>query len=545
MKHKKKIKVFSALLLTLTVFLSATSCGRAEAPERTKDIAVLYTNDVHCAVDSAIGYAGLAAMKTELENSGNEVLLVDSGDAVQGAPIGSLSEGKLPIDIMNKLGYSAMVLGNHEFDYGLETLKTLSEQAEFPLLSLNFCEKEGGKAVYSPYTIVERDGVKIAFVGISTPETLTSSRPANFMDSSGNFIYTFLQDESGKALWDRTQQTVDAARSDGAEYVIALTHLGISASSSPYTSSELIANTTGIDAVLDGHSHSVIECERVRSKDGKAVLLSSTGSGLSHIGYLLITRSGSISTGLVSEHEKKDESVTAYIDGLKAEFDGQLNAVVAKTDVSLITEDPETNVRLVRNVETNLGDLCADAIRTAAKADVAVMNGGGIRAGLAAGEITYNSILSVFPFGNHLCTIQVTGQQLLDALELSVRAAPDEYGGFLQVSGLTFEFSTSIPSPVSVDSSGMFTGIDGERRVQNVLVGGEKLNPDGNYSLAGIDYTLCDSGDGYAMFADCPLLEADIALDFDALVSFLAEIYPENAEAYANPYGEGRIAVVS
>ncbi len=544
MKRKNKLTYILTVILMVALSLSLDGCGEAGKAARSSDIAVLYTGDVHCAVDTNIGYAGLEAFKSELEAEGAQVLLVDTGDAIQGAPIGSLSNGKLPIEIMNRLGYCAMTLGNHEFDYGQDTLRSLSEQADFPFLSLNFEDKESGKPVYQPYTMAECDGVKIAFVGVSTPNTLISSRPTNFMDESGNYTYSFLQDVSGKALWEATQQTVDAAKKDGADYVIALTHLGIDAATAPYLSTELIANISGIDVVLDGHFHSAVECERVQNKDGKRILLSSAGTGLSHIGYLLIGRDGNLSTGLVSDYAKKDADTAAYIDSLKTEFDQQLKQPVAVIKDNLVTDDPATGVRIVRSVETNLGDLCADAIRAATNADIAVMNGGGIRASLAAGEVTYGDVLTVFPFGNHLRTIQVTGQQLLDALELSVSAVPEENGGFLQVSGLTFTFRTSIPSPVTRDDSGMFTGVDGERRVQNVLIGGKPLDVAGSYTLAGIDYILRDSGDGYSMFAGCPVLEADVGLDFDTLLSFLTGGYEQNTTAYADAYGDGRIVAI-
>ena len=544
MKRRNNLAYILIMIVLAALFLSLAGCGGTGKAERTADIAVLYTGDVHCAVDENIGYAGLASFKTELETQGTQVLLVDTGDAIQGAPLGSMSKGFTPIEIMNQLGYCAMTLGNHEFDYGQDALRTLSEQAEFPFLSLNFVDGASEKPVYQPYIIVERDGIKIAFVGVSTPKTLTSSRPTYFMDENGNYNYTFLQDESGEKLWDAVQQTVDAAKKDGADYVIALAHLGIDTATAPYLSTEMIAGTSGINVVLDGHSHSVVECERVQNKEGKRVLLSSTGTALNHIGYLLIGRDGNLSTGLVSDYTEKDADISAYINGLKAESEQQLAQPVATVKDNLVTDDPETGVRIVRNAETNLGDLCADAIRAAAGTDIAVMNGGGIRAGLRAGEITYGDVLGVFPFGNHLRTIEVTGQQILDALELSVSKIPEENGGFLQVSGLTFTFRTEIPSPVTWDDAGMFTGVEGERRVQSVMVGGKQLESAQTYSLAGTDYTLRDSGDGYSLFAGCPVLEADLGLDFDALSDFLSGGYLKDTSLYAQAYGDGRVVAV-
>ncbi len=543
MKHKIPLSYLVTFLLIVILSLALIGGVEREKKVRSTDIAVLYTGDVHCAVDENIGYAGLEAFKRELESQGEQVLLVDTGDAVQGAPLGTLSKGLLPIEIMNRLGYSAMTLGNHEFDYGLDALHALSQQASFPFLSLNFEDMASGEPVYQPYCFVERDGVKIAFLGVSTPKTLTSSRPTFFMDENGNYKYLFLQDEKGKKLWDMTQRAVDECKKKGADYVIALTHLGVDTGTAPYLSTELIANTSGIDVVLDGHSHSVIECERVQNKDGRRVLLSSTGTGLNHIGYLLIDRNGNLSTGLVTNYEQKDADITAYIDGLKKEFDQQLKQTVANIENDLVTDDPITGVRIVRMAETNLGDLCSDAIRTAAGADVAVMNGGGIRADMKAGEITYGDVLSVFPFGNHLRTIEVTGQQLLDMLELSVSKSPEENGGFLQVSGLSFTYRTNIPSPITRDDAGLYTGMEGERRVKRVLIGGKSLEPGKTYSLAGTDYTLRDSGDGYSMFEGCSVLEADVGLDFDVLLSFLTNGYGEQTSLYSQTYGDGRIVV--
>lgn len=274
------------------------------------------------------------------------------------------------------------------------------------------------------------------------------------------------------------------------------------------------------------------------------VSITESVTGLTRIGYLLIDKDGNLSARLVSDYEKKDADITAYIDGLKAEFEQKLSQTVAVVRNDLITHDPVTNVRIIRRAETNLGDLCADAIRAATKADIAVMNGGGIRAGIKSGEVTYGDVYSVYPFGNRLCTIKVTGQQLLDALEFSVSAFPDENGGFLHVSGLTFTFRTDIPSPVTRDDSGMFTGVSGERRVQSVMVGDRPLDPDKTYILAGIDYILRDSGDGYSMFAGCPVVDADVGLDFDVLVDFLTYDYQKDPSLYEEVYGDGRISAV-
>ncbi|MEG0019954.1 MAG: bifunctional UDP-sugar hydrolase/5'-nucleotidase [Oscillospiraceae bacterium] len=537
------MKRISALILSLILAVGLFSCA-APAPTRTKDVAVIYTNDVHVALDKNIGYAGLAAFKNELIADGAEVLLVDAGDSVQGAPLGGLSNGKLPIDIMNELGYSASAVGNHEFDYNVETLNALAERAKFPFLSVNFVDATTKNPIFKPYVIEERDGVKIAFVGVSTPLTPNTSNPTFFQDEAGKDKYTFLPGEDGMVLWAAVQQAVNSARQAGAQIVVALTHLGIDAVAAPYISPNLIANTTGIDVVLDGHSHSVIQCERVKNKDGDRVLLSSTGSELANIGYLLIDKRGNISTGLVNNYTAKDAHIDEFIKKEQSAFDEVLKQSVVSLQNDMIIADPVTGVRIVRNAETNLGDLCADAIRAATNADVAVQIGGAIRAKLPMGEITFGDLLGVMPSSYPICKLSVTGQQLLDALEFSVSSSPKEFGGFCQVSGLTFAFHTDIPSPVQRDESGMYIGITGERRVHDVLIGSQPLVPDNRYTLAGIAHTLLEGGDGYTMFSYKDVVENPIILDHEAMKNYFSNGYAENAALYEAPYGEGRIVAV-
>ncbi len=550
------------LSIALLTTLLCAGCAKApaaieETPEPTatpvpvmqKDLVVLYTNDVHCAVDGeeTIGYAGLATIKREMEASGNYVLLVDAGDAIQGAPIGTLSKGEYIVDIMDEVGYDVATPGNHEFDYGMERFFELTERAEFPYVSANFTDLKTGALALSPYVIREFDGVKIAFVGVSTPRTITSSTPAYFQDEDGNFIYGFCQDESGQAFYDAVQKAVNDARQEGAFKVIALSHLGIEAEASPYTSSELIENTTGIDAVLDGHSHSVVYGERVKNKDGEHVLLSSTGTGLTAVGELYITKSGNVSTGLVTELPEKNPEVTAYIDVIKSRYSSLLDTVVANTEVELTIVDPmNPTVRLVRSQETNLGDLSADAYRAITGADIALVNGGGVRENIKKGSITYGNILAVHPFGNYLCMVEATGQEILDALEIGTRSIPGESGGFLQVSGLTYEIHSYLRSAVKMDESNMFVSVDGEYRVKNVTVNGEALELDKVYTVASHNYLIQNGGDGINVFANNALVLDKIMLDNQALIQYITEnLGGTVGAAYADPYGQGRILFVT
>lgn len=555
----RKLTVF--LLVFLLAFSFACKAKTAEpavtevtaTPELTpepaldQDLAILYTNDVHCAVDSGIDYAGVAALKQQLLDEGCYVALVDAGDAVQGDAIGTLSKGSYIIDIMNEVGYDVATPGNHEFDYGMDRFFELRDMAKFPYVSANFTDLATGEPVLEPYTMLTFNGMKVAFVGVSTPMTITSSTPAYFQDASGNFIYGFGQKDGAEGFYSIVQKAVDAALTNGAAYVIALTHLGIDASTSPYTSSELIENTRGINVVIDGHSHSVVECERVKNLDGERVLLTQTGTKLNAVGMLYITKDGSISTGLITDYTEKDAQTEAYIAQIQAQFDELLNEVVAKSEVDLTIFEPGTDpaVRIVRNSETNLGDLCADAYRYLSGADIAFVNGGGVRTDLAKGDITYGDIIKVHPFGNELCMVEATGQEILDALEMGARVTPEENGGFLQVSGLSYEIHTYVPSSVKLDENNMFVSVDGEYRVKNVMVGGEPLDPSKTYTLACHNYLLKNAGDGYTMFQDNTFLLDSIMIDNQVLINYIVDgLGGVVGEEYADPHGQGRIVAV-
>lgn len=516
-------------------------------PTLDRDVAIVYTNDIHCGNKDAIEYAYLAAFVDEMESDGNHVLLVDAGDAVQGGPIGTVSKGGYIIEIMNKLGYDVATIGNHEFDYGMDRFFELAKQADFPYISCNFRNIAKEIPVFDSYKIFDFSGVKIAFVGICTPKTITSSTPMYFQNDAGEFIYDFCQDKDGSFLYETVQASVDAARAEGAQYVIALGHLGIDYSTSPWMSTEVIANTQGIDAFIDGHSHTVMECERVKNQSGEYVLLTQTGTKLAHAGMLLITKDGNISTGLVNVPAEPDAEIKSFIEEMQAQYAEQMQQVVAHSDFELTVNQPETDppVRIVRNAETNLGDLCADAYRTIGGADVGFINGGGVRVSIAAGDITYQDIINVFPFGNNLCVVEATGAEILQALEMGVRVVPEESGGFLQTSGLTYEVHTYIKSPVVLTEDGLFDRLDGENRVKNVLVGGEPLNLGKKYTVACHDYMLHNGGDGFTMFMDNVFVKEMVMLDNQMLITYMTEnlegtISPE----YADPFGQGRIVAV-
>ena len=561
------MKKIVSLLLLLTMVFSLAACGNSSqetapaaaveaaseavsepATEITEssapvnagsNVVILYTNDIHCGVDENITFKGLSAVKNAIEATGKQVLLVDCGDAVQGGNIGTLSKGEYIVDIMNELGYALAIPGNHEFDYTMDGFLSNVSKAQYQYLSCNFVDADGNP-VLDPYAIIEADGAKIAFVGVSTPKTLVTSTPTYFMDENGDYIYSFCQDETGELLYSTVQAAVDSAKAEGADYVILLSHLGIEEECKPYTSSDVITHTTGIDVVLDGHSHSVIESDIVKNANGENVVLTSTGTKLANVGCLSFNSDASLTTTLINIDETAE-----LVDGINAEFEELLNEVVAHTDVDLCIKDPATGERMVRSNETNLGDLCADAYRALSGADVAVVNGGGIRADIPAGDITYGQIINVHPFGNEMCVVEVTGQELLDALELSAASLPGEFGGFLQVSGMTLTIDVSVESTVKLDENSMFVSVEGERRVKDVMIGENPIDPEATYTLASHNYKLKNMGDGYSMFADNVFLQDSVMIDNQVLINYIIdELGGVVGADYSDPYGQGRITII-
>ena len=551
MNRIKRIALVMAIALVSVTMLFAQ--GAAEALEAQKDIVVLYTNDVHCAIDNNIGYAGLASYKAEMEKD-NFVVLVDAGDAIQGDTIGTVSKGEYLVDIMNEVGYDFCVLGNHEFDYGTDVLSSLLEKAKAQYLNATITYTGNGKNLLAktvPYAIERYGFLNVAFIGVSTPESITKSTPRYFMEGD-EFVYDFA---AGEDLYKTVQSVVDEVREKGADFVVVISHLGVEEGSEPNRATDLIANTTGIDALIDGHSHTTAPFELIADKSGKKVVYTQTGTKLNAIGKLTITKDGSIKAELVSEAEK-DPEVTAFIENLKSEYESLVNTVVAHTAVELSITD-ENGVRAVRNRETAIGDLCADAYRAVADTDIAFVNGGGIRATIKKGDITTANMISVHPYGNYLCSCYATGAEILDALEHSVAntqavAAQDgkavgESGGFLQVSGLKFTIDTSIPSSVKKDDKGLFVAVEGERRVKDVYVEKngewEPIDPEATYTVACHNYMLQDMGDGYTMFADNQYILDNVMLDNQVIITYICDFLGGNVgEEYSAP--QGRITII-
>lgn len=549
---KNRFVKYGLITMTAAVFGMTVPAGAQQ-----QDIIVLFTNDVHCGIEDGLGYAGLAAYKDYVETLTPYVTLVDCGDAIQGEYIGLISDGSYIVDIMNEMGYEFAVLGNHEFDYGMEELGARIEQANAQYLGCNINYSGAGEnqlAGLEPYALVEYGEITVGFIGVTTPQSIGSSTPTFFMED-GEYVYDFTAGNDGQDLYDCVQKYVDACRDQGADYVIALAHLGDGEESEPYSSNDIAEHTTGIDAILDGHAHSVLPCWIEKNASDEEVLICSTGTKMANIGQLVISADGTITTGLISHYPDKDDSIQTYIDAIQAVYEEDLQKVVGSSEVTL-TGYTSDGIRMVRNRETTIGNFCADAYRAVAGADVAVVNGGGVRADIAAGDITYEDLFSVHPYGNKLCMIEVTGQEILDMLEMSSRNTQADYeedgnavgedGGFQSVSGMKYTIDTSVESSVLTDENEMFLSVEGERRVKDVCIQNENgdyepLDPEKTYTMAAHNYLIKEGGDGLNIFQDNELLLDESMLDYQVLLEYLDQLGGVIGEEYAQV--EGRITI--
>ena len=547
------------------------------------DVTILYTNDVHTYIDKQspkLTYAAIADLKQSYQNAGKDVLLVDAGDHVQGTAYGSMDEGASIIKLMNAAGYDVATPGNHEFDYGMDRAKAIMKEADFPYLSCNWVDLRTTLRVLPSVKVFVRGGRRIAFVGVTTPETFTKSTPAYFMDKAQRkYIYDIQGGEDGKKLYDAVQKAIDKAKLL-ADVVIGLGHLGVDPSSSPWTSEEVIAHTSGFDAFIDGHSHTVMENKQVQDASGKAVTLTQTGSYFANVGEMTIAADGTITTKLIPTHEGMDAGIAAMQTGWVNTVDDMLGEKIAVGDSDFYVSDPATGKRRIRSAETNLGDFVADGIYTyfneveKLHCDLAIMNGGGIRADVPAGDWTFKTCKQVSPFGNVACLMSVTGKQIQDALEFAARFAGEdgkENGGFLQVAGATYEIHTDIPNTVQTDEKNVWIGsATGTPRVQNVKIYDKAsgsylpLDPGATYALAGMNYTLRNLGDGFAMFDSAELIKDYVSEDYLVMSTYAMifdgadaaglphlssansplAAYPGYLLNYEQPYGAGRITIL-
>ena len=524
--------------------------------QEKKGVMILFTSDIHCGVNEGFGLSGLYQIRKSMEKQGYEILLVDDGDAIQGETIGLLSKGESIIKLMNKMHYDVAIPGNHEFDYGMDQFFKLVDEADFPYISCNFTRND--ELVFDPYTIKEAGNIKIGFVGVTTPRSIITSNPKFFQDEKGELIYGFKQDETGKKLYDAVQKAVDDVRAQGADLVYLVAHLGNEEKARPWTYADVIANTNGIDVVLDGHSHDT-EQVVMKNKDGEEVVRSAVGTKMNCIGYSRISPEGKIEKTDIWTWENKesasalfgiDNKIQKKVDAAEEETEKDLGVEVGETEAELTIDDPVAKdshkipFPVIRCAETNLGDFCADAFRAQGGTDIGICNGGGIRRSIDKGKITMKELISMFPFNNDTCVVELTGQQILDALEWGSRAVPGENGGFLQVSGLSYEIHTYIDSTCKADESVFFKGVEGERRVKNVKVGDQDLDPEKTYTVCGTEYVLLDKGDGYSMFDGAEVLNRNLKIDLQIIVDYISDLGGVIGEQYADPYGQGRIVIV-
>ena len=500
--------------------------GNAIAPSVTapsgKDpaIAILFTNDVHSYYDSNIGYDGLMLMKKELELKYEHVILVDAGDAVQGAPLGALSQGQEPIRIMNEVGYDIAILGNHEFDYGLEVLDALGEQLNCGYICANFCTPDGA-TVYDPYRILTYDDTSVAFISVDTPTAFSKSGLHNLIDDLGNPMYDFKADVTGEPLYDCLQGYIDEVRENGADCVILVAHLGNRGDAEKaFQSEEVVSHLNGLDAVIDGHSHETYNTTATDA-DGKEIPIAQTGCNFQNVGTMILHPDKTITVSLYDEIPAPEdwmegiEAITVTRDDRERYVDAEMhqlleeitvsyadimNRRVGEVDYDMLVRT-EDDYRLSRHTENGLCNLVADVFRETTRADIGLVNAGSVRNSLPAGEITFNSVLNMLPYSDDVQIAEVTGQTLLDALEFSCRLMPEPNGGFLQVSGMEFTVDLSVDSPVVTDETGAFLRIEGARRVSDVMIDGEPLDPETIYTVASTAF-LFTGGDNYRMLAD-------------------------------------------
>ena len=545
---------------------TASTDGAATSP-----VVILHTNDVHCELSNAktkLGYAALINYaKTQREKYGEaNVKLVDAGDNVQGGFEGSFTKGEAPAQVIGACGYDLLIPGNHEFDYGQEQFFALRQTEGVPYVCCNYLDA-GGTRVFDAYRVLEyptaAGGVRVAFVGATTPSTLTSSSPNSFKDKDGNIIYSFCGDESGQKLYDAVQAAVDEARDEGkADYVVLVAHLGETGSIRQWRSDAVVAHTSGIDVVVDGHSHEMY-VQTVQNKAGEGVVIAQTGTKFQSFGRIEInpadgtatasldaTGIDGVSAELIKEWSGEDATIAELVAKLEGEMEQKKKSPVGTSEELLRCLSDDGLSWIARKQETNLGDLCADAVLYFASnrglvCDLVAVNGGGIRANIAAGTVTYGDLVSVHPYMNQLCSLKVSGQHVLDMLEVGAMKQPEESGGFLQVSeGVSYTVRTDIPTPVVLkDDDSALEGFSGERRVKHARIDGKDIDPAAEYTVAGSLYVLVQGGNCMPI----PANAADavfLGVDVDALTEYIQVNLKGNiGEGYADEAGQGRIVV--
>ena len=544
------------LLLSLAMLLSLTSLVMAEEAPKGK-LVILHTNDVHGRavadpVGGYLGYAAISQYKKDLEAAGDSVLLLDAGDASQGTPLVNLEQGKNAITFLNAVGYHAMTMGNHEFDWGVDNLKRLAGEAKFPFLAANIVDHLSQELVFEANKIFEMpNGMKVGVFGLTTPETLTKAHPDKVRGID------FLQ---GDQLIEVAEKQVAELTEAGADFIILLSHLGMDGESAPNRSVDVLEKVKGIHLLIDGHSHTLLEKGEMVGE----TLVVSTGYHGKNLG-VVVFEDGKLTASLFNSIKKSatvEQDGAVYSAILTAKLDPEIDALVTAADVAVKEElnrvFAKTTVRLNgdrdpgnRTEETNLGDFAADAILWAAKqalgdhVQAALTNGGGIRASIEIGDISMNDMKTVFPFGNEVSVLELKGSELLEALEAATHSTPKAIGAFPQVAGMVFTIDTTVPfeEGEQYPESTYFAPKNPGARVTIESVGGQPFDPEAIYTIATNDFTAA-GGDTYYAFRypnATSGYKTGLALE-DALVRFVTEVLDGVVgEDYANP--QGRITV--
>lgn len=526
-----------AMSAAMIVGMSVVDAGTVKAAEKSYegDLVVIHTNDIHGHFDTVegeqIGISAVTSMKNYYESKGADVLLVDAGDFSQGTTLVSYYDGASAILFMNAAGYDAVSLGNHEFDYGFGELQVMAEFAQFPILDANILSKETGKPYFGDNKIFEFGDKKVGVFGLDTAEAQTKASPKNVKD------ITILD---GQELYACAQEQVDELKAAGCNYIICLGHLGVDDESIGRRSIDVAANTTGIDLLIDGHSHTEMS-GGVKVGD---TLITSTGSYMANIG-VVVYDGETTEASLVGAKDYKggyDAGVDAFVKAHQDIVNTAYEGLFATTTVDLNGEREPG----VRTEETNLGDFAADAYLYTAQqymgdsvtVDGAIQNGGGVRASIPAGPISMNTLYTVFPFGNTVSVVKVTGAQLLEALEASCCATPSALGGFPQVSGIEFTIDTAVPyaEGAQYPDSTYFAPAAPGSRVTIEKVGGREFDLEDSYYIA-VNNFMADGGDTYYVFTQAEEVIDTGVIDAEGLISYVGSLDGVIGDEYASPKG--------
>ena len=542
--NKKRINkyiILWAIILVLitigiTIFPLFFSEEDNQAPNFGDDLIILHVNDVHCGINDKIGYDGFVLYRDELKKKYKYVITVDVGDHIQGGSLASISEGSAIIEIMNKVGFDVAILGNHEFDYGIEQLTNLEKNLTSKYICANFVYRKDKKNIFEPYKIINAGNKKIAFISVLTPLTFSKTYLSTIKDSEGNPLYDFLTGNNMQDLYDTIQNYINNIRAKKeADYIILLTHIGMKIEK--YKSEELLSKLYGVDAILDGHSHQIYNTTSP-DKNKKDISISQTGTKLESIGKLILKKDGSIISEIISEVPEPtdktnsvkinrggkerwvDKNIVDFLDSIWDKYRSELNLIFGFCDYDLIIIDEDTESNYCRYKECTLGNLITDAIKNAGNGEISILNGGAIRNNMYKGNITSAQIMEILPWFNNIVQKRITGQCILDALEFGISQLPNMSGVFPQISGITFDVDISFDSTVKIDELGMFINVTGKRRVSNVKINGVDLELDKFYNASLIEY-ISNGGDGYSMFSKFDIYNESLITDTDSLIHFI------------------------